>query len=239
MRTLSGTRIAGIDGWIAASSRSGTRDRVEEALRQALITGQIQPGRSLTLRGLAAGLGTSPMPVREAVRGLAATGALEIGTNGRIHVPQMTQRRLDDLMAARTLLEPAVAEIALPQLDRRAAKALAAIDDRIDESLTTGDVEGYMRFNHAFHFGIYRASGSDLFIALVETVWLQFGPFMRRIYGRVGTASLVDQHKAAIEAIAQHDAAALKTAIAADIEEGMRLIGQSLADETAGELTVD
>jgi DNA-binding GntR family transcriptional regulator len=52
---------------------------------------------------------------------------------------------------------------------------------------------------------------------MIESLWMQFGPFMRVVYGRYGTASMVDQHQVAVQAIVKGDAAGLRNAIAADI----------------------
>lgn len=214
--------------------RSGVRERVDEALRQALILGQIQPGRPVTLRGLADSLGTSAMPVREAIRGLAAEKALEVSPAGRVAVPRLSQQRFQEILEARALLEPKAAVLALPNLTRDVIRRLEALDDAVDRCLANGDVEGYMRNNHAFHFAIYRESRSDVFLPLIESVWLRCGPFMRMIYGRVGTAGLLDHHKAAIRAAAAGDDAGLAEAIRLDIAEGMSLIGEALkAEETA------
>ncbi|AXS39313.1 GntR family transcriptional regulator [Breoghania sp. L-A4] len=212
----------------AGTQRAVTRDRVESSVREALLTGRFIPGNPVTLRGLAAELGVSPMPVREAVRALAAAHALDMQPNGRIRVPRMTAQRFDELLHARILLEPHVAALALDALDKAAAADLTQIDDAIDESLRTGDVESYMRLNHAFHFRIYRAAGSEVVLPLVETVWLQFAPFMRTVYGRVGTFVVQDMHKEAIAAIRRNDREGLRHAIECDIRDGMGIIGHSV-----------
>ncbi|PLX36079.1 MAG: GntR family transcriptional regulator [Hyphomicrobiales bacterium] len=208
--------------------RRTVRDQAIDSLRLALITGQIVPGNTVTLRGLAATLGTSMTPVREAIRTLAAENAIEVRDNGRIQIPQMTEQRFEDLVKARVLLEPEAAAAAMNNLDSDAIDRLQAIDDEIDASLESGDVEAYMRLNHDFHFALYEASGSKVFLTLIESLWLQFGPFMRTVYGRVGTIQLDDQHKEALDAIRAGNVAALKRAIAADILDGMRLIGVAL-----------
>lgn len=221
----------------AASSRGtspeNARNRVTRILREALITGRIQPGRPVTLRGLAAEIGVSPMPVREAIHGLAAERALELSPSGRISVPRIDEKRIGEILEARALLEPRAAELAAPAIDAASADALARIDDDIDLSLSNGDVERYMRLNHDFHFTIYRRSESDVFLPLIESIWLRFGPFMRMIYGRVGTTGLVDHHKQAIRAARLRDGAALAEAIRLDIHEGMQLIAEALRDEVA------
>ncbi len=205
-------------------SRGSIREKVEEAVRHSLLTGRFVPGRPVTLRGLAHDLGVSPMPVREAVRSLAAENALDIRPNGRIEVPRMTPARLDELLKARLLLEPELAAMSTANLGRQDAKRLSKIDDAIDASIHGGDAETYMRLNHAFHFHIYRAAASEVFLPLVESLWLQIAPFMRIVYGRVGTAVLEDHHKEAIAAILACDPDSMRAAIAADIGGGMRIL---------------
>lgn len=200
-------------------------DQVYEALRDALVTGRIVPGRAVTLRGLAATLGVSPMPVREALRRIAAEGGLVVQANRRVAVPDMTPERFDELVRARSLLEPEAAARALPHIDAARLKRIVAADDRIERCLETGDVEGYMASNHAFHFEIYRAAPSTVLVPLIESLWLRFGPFMRRVYGRFGTAILIDQHERAVAAIRAGDETALREAIRADILDGMNEIG--------------
>ncbi|TYC51560.1 GntR family transcriptional regulator [Rhodobacterales bacterium] len=215
-------------GELPATSRGATRDKVDAAVRAGLQTGRFVPGKSVTIRGLAAELGVSPMPVREVLQRLAAENALEVKPNGRVQVPDMTPDRFEEVLKARLLLEPELAEFALAHLSPAHARELEAIDDEIDRCIITGDAEAYMRLNHAFHFLIYRASASRVLLPLIESLWLQFAPFMRTVYGRVGTAILEDRHKEAIRAVELQDATALRAAIHADIAEGMGLLGKEI-----------
>nr|WP_286189381.1 GntR family transcriptional regulator [Labrenzia sp. R5_0] len=217
-----------------STSRGATRGQVDNAVRSGLLTGRFIPGKAVTIRGLAAELGVSPMPVREVLQRLAAENALEVKPNGRVQIPDMTPARFDEVLKARLLLEPELAELALPHLTSKDAKDLQSIDDDIDERLTSGDAEAYMRLNHAFHFRIYRASGSKVLLPLIDSLWLQFAPFMRTVYGRVGTASLEDRHKEAIRAIEDQDGPALRAAIAADIADGMGLLGKEILSNASG-----
>ena len=75
------------------SSRTTIQDGVYQQLRQALMNGQFNPAQSLTIAGLAETFGTSNMPVREALRRLAAENALEIASNGSARVPVVTAAR--------------------------------------------------------------------------------------------------------------------------------------------------
>jgi DNA-binding GntR family transcriptional regulator len=192
-----------------------------------MITGRIVPGVPLSTRGLAQELGVSQMPVREALSRLAAERAIEIRSKRRITVPAMTPARFDDLLRCRLLLEPEAARLALDFIDKPKLKLLREIDARMDSALSSGDVNVYMEGNYNFHFELYRAQGLATLNQLIQTLWLQFGPYMRVVYGRFGTAQLVDQHQVALAAIEAGDREALGRAIHHDIEDGMGLIGRS------------
>lgn len=185
------------------------------------------PGSTLSTRGLAQELGVSQTPVREALSRLAAEGAVQIRSKRKIVVPPMTAERFRDLLRCRELLEPEAAVAALPYIDKARLKRLKAIDDSIGRSLRSGDVNAYMQGNFDFHFLIYSAQPRRTLLQLIETLWLQFGPFMRVVYGRFGTANLTDQHEVMLRALASRDGARLKRALRADIRDGMGLIGQS------------
>lgn len=200
-------------------------------LRHQLITGRIVPGVGISTRGVAQQFGVSQMPVRDALSRLAAEGAFEIRSKRAIMVPAMTRSRFEDIMRCRLLLEPAAAVDALPAIDAPRLRAIREADDAIDRALGSGDINGYMEANYRFHSLIYRAKRMETLNRLIETLWMQFGPFMRVVYGRLGTSNLVDQHAIAIQAIADRDPDALREAIADDIGDGMNLIRESeLAD---------
>lgn len=204
---------------------STAHEAVYRRLRERIFFGGFLPGRAVTLRGLAEELGVSPMPVREAVRRLIAERALAMQGNGRVLVPLMTRDKFEQVLFARAALEPELAARALSRLTPTDIEAAALIDDEIDQTLLNGDAEGYMRGNFRFHFTIYQHAGAGTLLALVESIWLQFGPFMRMAYGRIGTRSLEDHHQAALDAMRRGDEAGLRAAIRADIGQGMGFIG--------------
>jgi DNA-binding GntR family transcriptional regulator len=197
---------------------------IYEELRGRMITGKIMPGVSLSTRGLALEMGVSQMPVRDALARLAAEGAVQIRFKRKIEVSAMTTERFTDLFDCRLLLEPEAAVQALPYITPALLRRLREIDSALDVAMENGDVLGYMERNFEFHFTIYRANRRATLNRLIESLWLQFGPYMRVIYGRYGTASLVDQHRLALAAVEANDAQALRQAIASDIADGMNLI---------------
>ena len=202
--------------------------QVYDEMRHALIVGRLHPGNDMSLRGLAREFNVGVMPVREAVRRLAGEGALEISSTRRISVPRMTTSLFEELMLARLLLEPECAARALSAIDAATLKLVRSHDDALNASLRDGNPEAYMLANYAFHFAIYRAAPSAVFTPLIDRLWLRFGPFMRMVYGQWGTATLVDQHACAIDAITRGDPDGLRVSIEADISDGMRLLGRAV-----------
>lgn len=215
----------------ASAGDSKAHDRVYEALAEALIQGRIPPLKPVSLRTLAAELNVSPMPVREAVRRLIAERALELQpSNQRLRVPDLTESRLRQLMQAREWIEPELARRAAGRLPRDIIRRLREDDEALVAALTSGDVSGYICANQDFHFTIYAHAGAELFHDMARALWLQTGPFMRVVFGRLGTVSLPkDHHQAMIRALEAGDGAAAHASMAADIREGMELMLQAMA----------
>ncbi len=202
-------------------------ERIYRTLRKKILVGEFLPGHPVTLRGLAETLDSSLMPVREAVRKLTAERALETHDNRRVSIPAMTSRRFGEILTVRTQLEPRLGSMAMPNLSSHDIDLIEKIDLLIDTNLGNGDVRSYIANNYEFHFSIYRRSESEVLLPIVESAWVQFGPFMRTVYGRWGTAALEDFHKELIAALRNEDVDALRRAVVADITQGMSLIGNA------------
>ena len=207
----------------ALRQRAGetTGEFVHRRLRHAIMTGRVPPGLAVTIRGLAALLGTSAMPVREAMRRLAAERALELLDNRRARVPEMNPARFSALIEARVLLETAAARRALPYLDAARLAELRRLDQAINAAFARGDLERTIETNLLFHRRLYTLAPEDALTPLVESVWLQIGPFMRAALREAAVYYRVDRHAEALAALAVRDAGALAAAIEADIRDGI------------------
>ena len=198
---------------------------VYRTLRNAVMHGQILPGRALTIRELAGVLDVSPMPVREALRQLAAENALEIQGNRRVMVPRMTAMKFTELCEARIAIEAHAAIRALPYVDEKLLQRLIEIDSQIDQAQLENDLEPINRLNQQFHRELYLANPHQVCLPLIESLWLQLGPFVRLASSGLKEHYHIDRHKEAIEAIKQRDSLALQLAIGADIRDGLAFAG--------------
>lgn len=214
------------------SEKQPVHEQVYDALCESILAGEFVPGVSVTLRGIAEKLGVSPMPVREAIRRLVAEGALDVLQNRRVCVAPMTLTRLQELYHARLSLEPQLALSAMEHLNKRDIKGLRRIDDELNQSLFSGDVDAYIRCNRRFHFGIYERAGSPVLCPLVRSLWLQFAPLTRIVFGRIGTELIQDHHDDALVALDNGDRENFRNAIESDIREGMDALSEHLQRES-------
>ncbi|MEZ5931179.1 MAG: GntR family transcriptional regulator [Alphaproteobacteria bacterium] len=211
---------------LPASGGETLQEQVYQRLRRSIMIGEVRPGVALTIRGLAEALDVSPTPVREALRRLSAERALAVLDNRRVMVPEMTVQRFEELLALRVTLETHAAERALPYISDSLVSMLVSIDGLIDTALDNDDYEEVIVTNQAFHIRLYEANPHQQALPMVESLWLQFGPFLRLAALNLKEHYRFDRHKEAIEALRRRDPLALRVAIEADIRDGIGHIGR-------------
>jgi DNA-binding GntR family transcriptional regulator len=163
-------------------------------------------------------------PVREALRRLVAEGALSLSASGRYTTPALSNDRLEELAALRSLLEPELAVRALPRAHFALIERMEKINTAIAEQVAKHDATGYIRTNLEFHRTLYLRAQAPAMLAMAETVWLQLGPTMRALYGRLGRTELPRNHRLILAALRAGDEPSLRLAVRADVTQGLRLI---------------
>jgi DNA-binding GntR family transcriptional regulator len=209
--------------FMARLDRLKLRENVYFSLRDAFTRGAFAPGDVLSLRTLADQLGVSMTPVREAVRRLVAEGALVDTPSRTLIVPAFDSRRAADLKAARLALEHLVLDQAMDRTDGEGIAALKAILSRPKEG---SDAHPDLITNHDFHFALYRFSGSDILLPMVEALWLQYGAYLNLIINRPA-ATLIDEHvhhHEIIAAMQTGNRSAAHAALEADITRSFGLL---------------
>lgn len=190
-------------------------------LRDMILFGALRPGQPVTIQGLIRDLGAGMTPVREAIRRLAAEGALLPQGNRRVAVPRLTPALLDQIAFARTTIEPRLAELAGAHLTPALIARLESIDHSVNAAIGAGDIPAYLETNHAFHFVLYEASDAPVLVDMARSLWLRFGPSLRIVVERGGATSLPDRHVEALAAMRAGDAAGLARAFAGDVSQGI------------------
>lgn len=162
--------------------RQSVNEAVYQALRNKLMHGEYRAGQVLGIQFLADALGTSTMPVREALRRLVAQQGLEPMPNGTTRVPLLSKERLQDIRRTRVLIEGTVTEWAGPHLDGATLDMLEALATDITQARRSPQgVSTSLENNRIFHFTIYQAAHSPVMTAIIESLWLQSGAYLREM----------------------------------------------------------
>ncbi|MGW0120769.1 GntR family transcriptional regulator [Streptomyces sp. NPDC003327] len=152
-------------GLVRAQER--LRDQVGHALRAALIAGALRPGQVYSAPGLAADLGVSATPVREAMLDLAREGLVEPVRNKGFRITEVSERDLDQFTELRTLIEvPTIGRVTRTARPEQ-LEELRPVAQEIVDSARAHDLIGYLEADRRFHLALLALSGND---RLVETV---------------------------------------------------------------------
>ena len=208
----------------SSDAAPAAHDRVYRALRARIMHGEMSPGEALTLRGIGKEFDVSMTPAREAVRRLVAEGALFLSSSGRVSTPELTHDRIEELAALRALLEVELASRALPRAHIALIERLQTINGTIADRITRRDAVGYIRSNLEFHRTLYLRAQAPAMLAMAETVWLQLGPTMRALYGRLQRTEPPHYHKLIIAALKAGDEPGLRLAVRSDVTQGLRML---------------
>ena len=208
----------------AIAPSTPAHERVYRTLRQRIMHGEIGPGEALTIRGIGKNFDVSMTPAREAVRRLAAEGALFLSSSGRVSTPELSNERIEELATLRALLEPELASRALPRAHFALIERLEAINNGVSQMIARHDATGYIRMNLEFHRTLYLRAQAPAMLAMTETVWLQLGPTMRALYGRLNRTDPPRNHRLILAALKAGDEPGLRLAIRSDATQGLRLL---------------
>lgn len=216
-------------------SHNTLQEQVYRNIRQSLIEGQFKPGEILTIRDLARQLGTSVMPVREALHKLTVERVFDVTPTRSVCVPVLSAEKFAEICEARVLLEGHMARLAAL---RATAENIAAIETALREfasARSAGDAAQLLRRNREFHFAIYAASNHDTLMSLVEPLWVRCGPCTLALFEELGPEqirrSAAPPHRKALDAIRARRPAEAEEAVVSDIramsERYQRQVGKS------------
>ncbi|WP_075219936.1 GntR family transcriptional regulator [Acuticoccus yangtzensis] len=219
---------------VVASSESGRKvtlgTQVYAALSQRLVGGELAPGEKISLRHIAETLGTSVMPVREAVSRLVADGALEVSPNKAVAVPVMTREAFCELTTVRVAIEGFAAEQAAYNHKNSDMAGIAAHDAafRRECEAAIPDRVAALKANRNFHFALYAAADLPTLMPIITGLWLKIGPVLnldlRLSSQRLAIGGAEAQHARAIAAVRARDGKEARAAIKQDIETTAGLI---------------
>jgi DNA-binding GntR family transcriptional regulator len=195
---------------------------VLNAIRDAILTGELKPGEPISLKEIATQLDVSTMPVRESLRQLEAQGLVTFASQKEIRVTKLSVEDLQEFYWIRTPLELMAFERALPHLDDKRIAELR----KLNEEMSKDGVGGikWASLNRRFHMIIYGAENSQVLREALDWLWNNVSPYLS-IYAQ--SSALHDAntaHREIIEAIAERDLAKGKEVLKRHLESGLTVV---------------
>ncbi|WP_260615391.1 GntR family transcriptional regulator [Microbispora sp. KK1-11] len=180
--------------------RSPLRDQIRQTVLDGLTNGRWKPGDRLVERRMAAELGVSQAPVREALRELEALRLIESAPNKGARVRRLTRSDLREVYQVRAGLEETAVRLGRPRVE-----ALRTHLGRLHEAAAAGALHDQVRHGVAFHREIVKASGNDVLLSVWESlgieVWTHLSIRLFRMHPHENAAD----HEPLVEAFERDD----------------------------------
>lgn len=189
------------------AKRRRLREQVMDALRAAIVSGEMKAGETYSAPTLAERFGVSATPVREAMLDLANLGLIRIVPNKGFQVVRITDEELDQITEVRLLLEPPAAAKAALRATAQDVAELTTLARRVVDAAREGDLIGHVEADRAFHGRLLELSGNGHLVNIVydlrdRTRLYGLAPLAQR--GDLGRT--VEEHLTMCELVAAGDA---------------------------------
>ena len=225
-------------GGLETVERATLQEQIYRQLRHRIMSGFFQPGQALSTRSVAEAVGVSVMPVRDALRRLEVENALVVGHNRALEVPRLDLETLKEISATRIALEGLAVERAVLAID---ASDLEILRDRcaaMAQSVSEGDIDGYLSANWSFHANIYGLASDGILLSFIESLWLRMGPYFRiTASDRAHLDNAMEVHHEIVSALQAADAAAARSGIVSDIEAATHDLAEWLSRQNEHQAT--
>ncbi len=183
-----------------------------EEVRQRILAGTLEPGQAIAQSQLAAELGVSLTPMREALRRLDAEGLVFIDAHRNARIATLSPAEARHLFEVRERMDPLAAALAAGRRTEADIKAITEAGEQLTPLADAGDFEA-MDAHRAFHRAIYHASHNELLIGLLEGLWDKADRYrqvglMARDDSEVDRQRVQREHQDIAAAVIEGDAAA-------------------------------
>ena len=182
--------------------------RIAESLRTAILDGSYRPGERIRQEDVAARSGASRIPVREALRMLAAEGLVTLVANSGAWVTRLTMAECAELYLIRERLEPLLLRTSMPRLGEAETGRLAELTEEMEAAGT--DVDAFLRADREFHLSSYSGAASGEMWQIIHRMWNTTQhyrrEFTRRAWEDSGLRITHLEHRLLLDCIRRRDA---------------------------------
>jgi DNA-binding GntR family transcriptional regulator len=160
--------------------------RIAESLRTAILDGSYRPGKRIRQEDVAARSGASRIPVREALRMLAAEGLVTLVANSGAWVTRLTMAECAELYLIRERLEPLLLRSSMPRLGEAEIGRLAELTEAMEAAGT--DVDAFLRADREFHLSSYAGAAPGETWQIIHRMWNTTQHYRREFTQRAARA---------------------------------------------------
>lgn len=222
--------------------RSMLVDQVYERLLEQLLEGTLHAGDPISIDGTARGLGVSPTPVREALARLESTGMVTRVAMRGYRVPDLPgAKQMGDVMDARLLIEPHLAELACARVTDELLDALAAAiatQERAPHGSDYAGIRDYRRADERFHRLIAEQADNSALLRAYDALGGHGQRF--RLFTGIGVKdaeTAIEEHRQVLEALRRGQATEAYRTMHAHID-GVKRRALAEREEAAHEGTI-
>jgi len=213
-------------------------DLAYQAIRDAIVSGEVAQGTRLNQDELAKRLGVSRAPVRDALNRLEAEGLVQtLSRTGGVVVAEATEQEMVDIYELRAILDSACTRLACERMSDEDLARLRQIAEATERVTQANDLAGIVQAHAEFHYLIYAASGNAELTRVARNLWDRSYRFrVLALRNPENARNGLAQHRAILAALQARDAAAAVVAAEAHDQSSIRhLRGRMQAGEPGRE----
>ncbi len=180
---------------------------VFEYLRNAILSGELEPGERLMEIALAEQLGVSRTPVREAIRKLELEGFVEMVPRKGAYVAELKVKDITEILVIRGIFEGYAAASAARKMKDSDKETLSNAVAKFEKAVEKGDRQAMMEADDRFHHLILKATKNDKLLDIIHGLHDQFKRFRMVYFSEFDNfAELIESHRLIYDAIINGDA---------------------------------
>lgn len=202
-----------------------------EHLRDLISRGFLSPDDRIRQEQLASDLGTSVIPVREALKTLEAEGLVRYAPHRGYQVARLSLDELTETYLIRRLLEDEIVRIAAPLLDDDIYRRLEANMDDMEKASAQGDVRTMIEANRDFHFTIFGAADKPRMVDFIRMLWQSTDAYRSMYYNDVTARERVNtEHRSIVEALRRGEIERVLDELHRHREHAVKRLASTLAE---------
>ena len=209
------------------------RNVVFQALRTAILRGELKPGERLMELQLAAKLGVSRTPIREAIRMLEQEGLAKTVPRKGAHVAKMTEKDMEDVLQVRLALEELAVRTLCDRFTREQLQELLNAKKAFEDTLSGGNVREIAGADVRFHDVIYNGADNPRLSMLLSNLREQMYRYrVEYLKDKSVYPQLVKEHQIMLDALSRRDKEAVSGILRQHLRNQTEAVKRIIREQT-------